>query len=163
MVKKVKHYLTFLLMMSIVQSLNFATLSLCNAHQIDSILIRAYFGYPSNYMTTKRLVKSIANELSNQFEHDSDTLPEIKYDAMTYRRKLPKLEEQIELRREEAIIVISFNKGKTFSLLASSDVNLKTFYSEYLQTGLGKSAKQIFLSEIVEKITKLIKLIANEV
>jgi hypothetical protein len=158
-------YFTFLLMMLVYHTIT-AYRNISNSGE-GSILIRGLFRYSSNYLETKKLLKLLKSELQqileNSYPSDTDIADlryKIKYVLMRYNSKLPKLDlqndEEIEINTDELNLFVSFNKGQTFHLIASSDVNLKNYYSEYLQTGLGRSAKNEFLKKTVEKITKLL-------
>jgi hypothetical protein len=154
-----KLYYTLLFVMTVFNLLSSVKQTFIS--DIDSILIRGLFKYSANYLETKKLLKLLKSKLKENLQNsDEKTSFKIKYDLMKYTSELPKLElhegESIELNTDEVNFLVSLNNGQSFFLVASSDVNLENYYSEYLQTGLGRSAKQDFIQKTVEKITNLL-------
>lgn len=138
--------------------------NICLTKELDAILIRAYFSYSGNYLSTKKLLGQIKSELETNLDliknqHEAERLIKIKYELLRYKKPLPKLDNNNlpEINTSELNIMVSINNGESFYLVASSDVTLKDYYYEYLQTGLGKSAKSDLIQGIVDKITKLLK------
>lgn len=61
------------------------------------------------------------------------------------------------INHEEFNIYISLDKGKTMRLVATSDPHAVLYYYEYLQTGVGRSKRELAINSIVGAIENIIK------
>jgi hypothetical protein len=111
---------------------------------IKNKLIKSLSGnYHVKAMIKNMLIPEIFNEEANKIYKEDFQIETLD-------------SEQSIINHEEFNIFISLDKGKTMRLVATSDPHAVLYYYEYLQTGVGRSKRELAINSIVGAIKNII-------